>query len=59
MQYNLGSQNQSEDVPVYTMKGYGTMEVQLHLFWTSMWVIGHLQTPIDLPAGKETLEIFK
>jgi hypothetical protein len=57
--YSHGSQNQSEVVHVYTMKDYGTVQVQFHLLLTSMRVIGQLQALVDLPAGKETPEIFK
>jgi len=50
--YNLGSENQSEVVPVYTMKEYGAVEVQFYLLLTSMRVIGQLQAPVEFPPGK-------
>ena len=49
--YNLGSQNQSEVVLVYTMQEYGAVEVQFHLLLISMRVIGQLQDPVDFPPG--------
>ena len=50
--YNPGSENQSEVVPVYTMKEYGAVEVQLHVLLTSMRLIDQLQTPVEFPPGK-------
>jgi len=50
--YNLGSENQSDVVPVYTMKEYGAVEVLFHLLLTSMRVIGHLQAPVEFPPAK-------
>lgn len=41
------------------MKEYGTVEVQIHLLLNSKRVIGQLQFPLDLPAGRETLDILK
>ena len=48
----LVPQNQTEVVPVYTIKEYGAVEVQLHLSLTSIRVIGQLQAPVDFPPGK-------